>query len=105
MHGPFGSAAREVRARCALGRLARRGATCGLSARGGRRGAQGGDGVGGDLVERVGGVGDHDDPVGLDRQRSARSRCGSSGRAVRGGPDAIVHDGHEVLRGRAVQTR
>ena len=42
------------------------------AAAGGR--AQGGDGVVGDLVERVGGVGDHDDPVGLDGQRLGADR-------------------------------
>ena len=60
-----------------------RGGCCGSRA---RAGAQRRDGVGGDVVERLGGVGDHVDAVALDAQRRDPDREVDRGDVVLGEP-------------------
>ncbi len=56
-------------------------------------GAQRGDGVGGDLVERLGGVGDHVDAVALDAQRCDPDREVDRGDVVFGEPADLCDSG------------
>jgi hypothetical protein len=62
----------------------------------GARSAQGRDGVGGDLVERVGGVGDDGDPVAVDGQRRDADAQVDGRDGVLGEPADALHAGPRV---------
>src|SRR3954454_6865281 len=60
-------------------------------------GVQGADGVGGDLVQRVGGVVDDGDAVGLDRQWRGADGQVDDGDAVAAQPVDLLHAGSRVV--------